>query len=288
MEAEAERGLTTFVRNRLAEGSAPYCRAFEDARPIVARLFAQTQDLLNLATAASHEEASLNDALRYLFGPPLSKDDLATLTKNLHSELTTKNNSNQAILALVQKFIDPFRFPWLKTGAQPSPAARQAAIDWTTSLWAVERCRTRRRMESSKAQERLVRQMLGRECQLVETQGIRAISALDEIERGHFAGETILANAKADVVVRLKDGRVLAIECKVSNSAINSVKRLNRETVGKAEKWRTRYGLQVITAAVLAGVFKVGDLLEAQQAGVAIFWEHDLAPLRDFVNANKP
>ena len=79
------------------------------------------------------------------------------------------------------------------------------------------------------------------------------------------------------------DGRLLAIECKVSNSAINSVKRLNRETVGKAERWRTHYGQQVVTAVVLSGVFKVSDLIDAQAAGVFIVWQQDLGPLKGFV-----
>ena len=34
---------------------------------------------------------------------------------------------------------------------------------------------------------------------------------------GHFCGESILGTRKADVVVRLWDGRVLAAECKVSS-----------------------------------------------------------------------
>lgn len=50
-----------------------------------------------------------------------------------------------------------------------------------------------------------------------------------------FGAECQLGERKADVVVRLHDTRLLAIECKVSNSATNSVKRLNNDAAVKAE-----------------------------------------------------
>lgn len=53
------------------------------------------------------------------------------------------------------------------------------------------------------------------------------------------------------------------LECKVSNSATNSVKRLNRETGGKARDWNGRFGERAITGAVLAGVFKLRNLKTA-------------------------
>lgn len=104
---------------------------------------------------------------------------------------------------------------------------------------------------------------------------------------GPFTREVLLAQAKADLAVRLNQGRLLAIECKVSNSAVNSVKRLNRETSGKAEHRRTTYGQQVVTVAVLSGVFKVSSLVDAQASGVYIAWAQDLEPLRRFVAASR-
>ena len=85
--------------------------------------------------------------------------------------------------------------------------------------------------------------------------------------------------------VGLRDGRFLLTECKVSNSGTNSVKRLNREVGGKAGGWREAFGGRGITAAVLAGVFKLKNLKDAQKDGVAIFWESDLEPLSDFLRA---
>ena len=108
------------------------------------------------------------------------------------------------------------------------------------------------------------------------------------LPEGSFASrEVLLAGDKCDVLVRLRDGRLLAIECKVSNTAINSYKRLIRETGGKANRWRTSFGdLNLMTAAVLAGVFTLNNLLRAQKEyGMSIFWQHRLEALTEFVSA---
>lgn len=55
----------------------------------------------------------------------------------------------------------------------------------------------------------------------------------------------------------------------------------------KAGEWRRQFGEQAITAAVLAGVFKLNNLRDAQHNNrIAIFWEHNLDPLREFVLAS--
>lgn len=86
--------------------------------------------------------------------------------------------------------------------------------------------------------------------------------------------------------VRLRDGRLLALECKVSNGPKNSWKRVNREVGGKSEGWRQQFGVMVVTGVVLAGVYDLACLKTAQDnQRVAIFWEHDLSPLADFVTS---
>ena len=57
-----------------------------------------------------------------------------------------------------------------------------------------------------------------------------------------FLTQTNLGTDNADVIVRLDDGRLLAIECKGSNSEINSRKRLNKEAVQNARAWLTGFG----------------------------------------------
>lgn len=73
---------------------------------------------------------------------------------------------------------------------------------------------------------------------------------------------------------------------KVSNGPKNSWKRLNREVGGKAEQWRAHSGgAQVVTGAVLAGVYDLASLTSAQDAGVVVLWQHGLRPLREFLDA---
>lgn len=77
----------------------------------------------------------------------------------------------------------------------------------------------------------------------------------------------------------------MPIECKVSNSSLNSVKRLNNDAAVKADVWQRDFGLrQVVPSAVLAGVYRLANLLEAQERGLAIFWSHDLAPLTAWID----
>jgi hypothetical protein len=67
----------------------------------------------------------------------------------------------------------------------------------------------------------------------------------------------MFGSRKADVVIGLWDGRKMALECKVSNSELNSIKRLNNDAAMKAVEWRKEFGaLGVEPGALLAGVFK--------------------------------
>jgi hypothetical protein len=80
----------------------------------------------------------------------------------------------------------------------------------------------------------------------------------------------------------------MAIECKVSNSATNSVKRLNRDAASKAEVWKTDFGTRnVVPAAVLSGVYKLHNLIDAQDRGLTIFWAHDLVGLVNWIESTR-
>ncbi len=119
--------------------------------------------------------------------------------------------------------------------------------------------------------------------------GSRVISTLARAPTaGEFCGESKLGTRKADLVVRLWDERVMPIECKVSNSAINSVKRLNNDAAAKAEAWRRDFGqTQVVPCAVLSGVYKLHNLVDAQRRGLALFWAHKLEDLISWIEKTR-
>ena len=80
----------------------------------------------------------------------------------------------------------------------------------------------------------------------------------------------------------------MPIECKVSNSSTNSVKRLNNDAAVKAVSWKSDFGtVQVVPAAVLSGVYKLHNLKDAQDRGLTLFWSHDIAELIDWIEATK-
>jgi len=94
----------------------------------------------------------------------------------------------------------------------------------------------------------------------------RAIHNISEAPAiGTFCGESQFGSGKADIVVRLYDGRVMPTEAKVSNSSTNSMKRLKRDAAAKARQWTQEFGTSnVVPAAMLAGVFKTHNLRSAQ------------------------
>ena len=93
---------------------------------------------------------------------------------------------------------------------------------------------------------------------------------------------------RADVVLGLYDGRFMALECKVSNSGVNSYKRLNHEVTDKVEKWHAMFGMNgVVGGCVLQGIYETENLMSAQQAGVSIFWSRDLEKLLTFVDRTR-
>jgi hypothetical protein len=98
----------------------------------------------------------------------------------------------------------------------------------------------------------------------------------------------MLGATRADLLVGLWDRRVMAIECKVSNSSVNSYKRLNHEATGKAVSWLTTFGTNgVVPVAVLSGVYNIANLVEAQSRGLTLFWAHDLDQLLDWIESTK-
>lgn len=282
----ADAGLNRFIEQRMAEGTEPYRNEFPTAFRQVKTLFSETDNLTDLDPDLFVENPELIEAARHLGGPPLSQADLNTLSGDtVCNRKSIDADAARGAVRAIKGFMDPFRFPWLNNSDGPTRETVEAAMKWTASLWAVQVCKTSRRIDSSAEQEKTVRSMLDR-MGLPASDDVRTIQALDDLPRNHYTTEVQLAGAKADLTVRLLDGRLCAIECKVSNSAVNSVKRLNRETAGKAESWRTNYGRWVITVAVLSGVFKVSNLIDAQDAGVYIVFDHDLAPLQRFLAEN--
>lgn len=239
--------------------------------------------------AATIRDEDLRTAFRYLAAPPVSEDDLKTLAdSNLApTTLRTQRAEAERVRDAVLRIIDPHRFGWLVDGRQPSDDERTRAVVASAVLVAVRKVETSRRGNAKRFQERAVKELL-RQAGLDEAEP-RDIPLLDAAPApGQFCGESKLDGTRADIVVRLYDGRVMPIECKVSNSAVNSFKRINHEAAGKARDWISGFGRrQVVPAAVIAGVFNPANLGTAQFEGLTIYWNDRLNDLVDYIASTR-
>jgi len=254
-------------------------------------LLKASADLAQLDNAAIEilTNSSLLEAFRYLAGPPVSQDDLRTLGEAVLSPGRLRNDPDMArrVVEVVRLGLDRRRFVWVSEGREPSEAERGAAILASAALLATRKVGTDRRHRGKQEQETQVEEAF-LQAGLVKVPTRRVATFMDAPAAGHFCRESELGGGKADFVLRLWDNRVMAIECKVSNSAVNSVKRLNREAAAKAEAWTRDLGtVQLVPAAVLSGVYKTRNLLDAQQRGLTLFWAHNLGGLIDWIEKTK-
>ncbi len=270
-----------FVLERQGEGPTAFYAAWDVVRPQIQHAMLMTDNLRDIRAQALLTERGLWQTLRYFCAPPVSEEDLWTLVGKKFRNVPT-SHAEQTARAFAS-VLDARRAPWVDQGRAPTSEEAELAIFSTSVLLAHESFKTGRRGTSSRAQEAAVSDAL-------EAAGLAfdpargPITDLDGLPRGTFSRERKVAGAKCDLPIRLKDGRLLALECKVSNGPKNSWKRLQREVGGKADTWRREFGSRVVTGALLAGVFDLTCVRRSQEEqGVAIFWQHDLAPLLSFV-----
>lgn len=266
-----------------------YLEAFDDFLGISEDLLEATVDLtqIEMNSAAILSDTKMFNALRYIAAPPISLDDLKTVaavTSISAKALQADPDAVKRILETVQIGLDRRRFPWVTDARDASEEERRAAVLASAALMASNHVGTKRRNVGKTEQEEFVEGVLiGAQLTKVATRAINTVT--DAPDPGEFCRECMLGTRKADFVVRLFDNRILALECKVSNSATNSVKRLNNDAAAKAEVWISEFGDRgVVPAALLSGVYKTHNLLAAQRRGLTIFWSHRLAVLTDWIH----
>lgn len=286
-----ERARSLFRDERIREPLQDYTRAFDRYQSTVATLLHATSGLTQLSAKALEvlTDPDLLEAFRYLAGPPISRDDLSVLADAQLSATRLRQDPDmlQRVLGIIIATLDPRRFPWVTQGREPSSAEQHAATIASASLLAVSRVGTSRRNEGKERQELAVRDALvGKGWKLVQSRTVSTFNLAPS--PGEFCRESLLGVTKADFIVGLWDRRIMPIECKVSNSSTNSVKRLNREATGKAEYWIKEFGVRnVVPVGVLSGVFKLHNLQSAQDRGLTLYWAHDLDQLVDWVTNSR-
>lgn len=291
--ADAEAAIDYFRRTRLLEPLELYLDYFDQYRGTAEEVVEATVDLTELRALAAELFSDTDNLtiVRYLAGPPISEDDLKVIseTDSLARGRIKKDPSiAERVADTVLLGLDRRRFPWLNEGREPTDAERESAVVGTAALVANQKLQTWRRNQAKKEQEGAVADAL-------EQNGFtrvpaRTVSNYGDLPNpGKFCLESKFGRRKADLIVRLWDGRTMAIECKVSNSSTNSVKRLNNDVAAKAESWIREFGTSnVVPVAMLSGVFKVHNLRDAQSSGLTIFWAHRLNALIEYVESTRP
>ena len=288
MEAE-----NTFRDERMDEPLELYSKCFRNFSTVFGDLVDRIPELRNPKIDASViADLMRNDDSRrafcYLTAPPISEDDLKTLVEASIAPTRLEENPDSAakLRDIIFRILDPHRFPWVGEDRDPEPHERSAAIIASAALVSAKKVETFRRNDAKDRQEDKVKDLL-RDLGYTEIpkRDIPNGSAAPAV--GEFMGETPLAGAKADVVVTVPGGRIMAIECKVSNSKVNSYKRIVHDTGGKATIWHDQLGrANVLASAVLSGVFSASNCESVQNdKGVYLFWDHRLDDLRDFITS---
>lgn len=293
LDTQRQRAIDLFRAERLEEPIERYCASLDEKREVVEELLKLTGDLHNTDRAVLSDilaDKSKFDAFRYLSGPPISQDDLRTLAK-AESLAPSKIRNDPALAARIADVIvtclDKRRFPWIEQGRPPNKRERNAAVLASACLMAYQDIQTWRRNQAKTAQEERVAGTL-RDLGLQEVPPRKVETLGNAPGPGEFCGESIVGTRKADFVIGLWDRRKMLVECKVSNSELNSVKRLNNDAAVKAKSWTTDFGRNnVVPSAVLSGVYNLANLVEAQDRGLSLFWAHDLDQFTDWITRTR-
>lgn len=291
LEADRLNAIKLFRKERMEEPLEDYLDGFDEYQGYIEELLETTVDLSRLDSTALEVLTSphLLQAFRYIAAPPISEDDLKVLADATLSigQLKKRPEDVQRLIQVVRSVLDRRRFSWVVEGREPTEAERGAAVMASAALMAASRAQTRRRLLGKEQQEAMVKAALA-EIGMEEVAGREIPNVTLAPSAGKFCGESVLGTRKGDIIVRLWDQRVMPIECKVSNSYINSVKRLNNDAAVKAGSWKRDFGLrQVVPTAVISGVYKLHNLQDAQERGLTLFWAHNLKPLTEWINRTK-
>lgn len=326
LETEAQKALEEFVDRRLAEPGGKYLTHVQARRGAMVRLFKALAgvDPNNPDPQIVRGvllDAELFDALRYVTGPPVSEDDLGVLvTRNINglnkTDLKDKDDIPVSVLKLICKLADPFRFPWIAAGREPTSRELRTAIAATMTMHASQALQTERRGHGKVVEQRLelrlselgFQKISGKTAQQNKPKKLKkgevppplapilpAFPSKGRITQPshhpaypYFYGECVVYGRKVDLFIALATGRMIALEAKDSSSGLNSTKRLLNDTAAKAKHYTAEAGKNIISVALLSGVFKVSDLKAAQAAGLFLVWAHDIDGFVDWIKSQTP
>lgn len=291
LTADRLKAIQLFREERMTEPLDHYLSFYEQAYQLFAEVLEETSDLRRIRenAAAILTVKDRQHLTRYIASPPLSEDDLKTIADVSLSvgKLKANPDSIETVISVILDVFDRQRFPWVSENRDPTVAEKHAALVSTAAMYAFRQTETWRRKHGKTLEQELKEYLKSIGFTEVPPSVITNSSQGPLV--GQFCGETMVVGGKADVVIKLFDGRLMPIECKVSNSETNSYKRLIHDCGEKAQSWVHNLGpANCLPAAVLSGCYSLGNLKKAQSdMGLALIWSHEFAPLGQFLDQSK-
>lgn len=299
LAAHVTAAIEEFVDRRLGESSDRFPEHVKLRRKGMIQLLRHLRDIDRASPDPALVQKMLMkkdvyDSLRYLAGPPISSDDLGVLVTRGATRITKTVIKNDAGLAvdifkMILQLIDHGRFPWIADARSPRIREVKTAIRATASLHASQTMQTERRGYGKAVEGLLVTDLMKLGYTKAATANKGSLTVPAHFPKPTtFYGECRLHGRRADLVIGLHDGRIVAVESKDSSSVVNSVKRVLNDTAAKARMWHSKMGDVAIPVALLSGVFGLENLIEAQKQGLFLVWSHNLGDFTNWLKSMHP
>ena len=259
-------------------------------RDIISALKA-SNGLTDLPAALAQSGAHLR-VFRYLLAPPISQDQFKLLCP-AYSKSRENNGSAitgaraAAVCAAILAARNVRLTPWLDRGDAPKSIEVRALLHAVAPMLSQQIIATVSRNRLAATQEGAVIALLASKGWTRVNSGL--IQSLSDVPASHYMHKTRFATTtqpqEVDIACGLGKTIVLAMECKVTNDPLNSIKRIN-DVLKKATAWQAHWGSFVRTAALLQGVINYNDVHRLLAANVEVFWSHKLEDFEAWLDAN--
>ena len=280
---QASKARIIYAASRTADMDAvDWHAAVAEARSAISAAL-RASDYLRDVTGAIRDSGEHSRVIRHILAPPLSQDQFSLCYPgwSKSSEKQGGRRPSEATGVAVTKAVNERRWkaltPWLETGRKPTRRELERVYWAIGTIIASQQFATVQRNRAAHKQEQDVVAILLRLGWTRMPSSLRDTRA--SLPERHFMHKTRFATEnepqEVDIALGLRGSVVLAMECKVTNDATNSVKRIN-DVLKKATAWKSHWGSFVKPAALLQGVIAERDVFRLLDANVEVFWSHDL------------
>lgn len=292
---QARKAEEYYLASLTPESSAgDWSEAVKLARTLVRAALNASNNLHNVESALQSSGAHMR-VFRHALAPPKSQDQF----KHICGQWSKSSEVNATRIrpdiasrcgVILRSWWDRKLTAWVESDRDPTTLEKRAFESSVVALIASQEVATETRKRLAAAQEsQVVELLLANGWTKLPASPIDVRAALPA---KHFMHRTRFATSTAtpqevDIACGLPETYVLAMECKVTNDHTNSVKRIN-DVLKKSDSWRSHWGSFIETAAMLQGVIKPNDIRRLLDAGVLVFWSHEVTIFEEWLRARVP